>query len=331
MKIAARKDARERRAYRVSRKMSCLNEICQRLMSQSSKIKCTGEQPACASCSRRQIDCIYSSNSGAQNTVLSSVTTERPYTLTSRQPGRNAQPNHELLHNEPPRGRDILGFDFADPMCNANDSPTSTIRNTSSMTTVDLSSEFPIDSQYLLGGTDLNTNLDWLFDSVSADALESENLDQLSPSLGWPQSQCRQPKPDIQNIMDEASSREASNLNLEITVQPESSCSPEDPWPMEWHAEYLRPPLDLPVLGASMGANAAPLASFFSQWNLQSSTIDQLAQFLRVPNQRSPWHAVELKNFPSKEKFELCIDNYFAHFHKVSLGNPLNSFFYESH
>lgn len=330
MKIVARKDARERRAYRVSRKMSCFMRYFQHLMTSRSKIKCTGEQPACASCSRRQIECIYSSSTRTQRTVLSGSTTERSYTLNSRQPRRREQPDNQLPYSEAPLGRDDLGFYFADPMYNANESPTSIVKYPSYMPAIHLSSEFPTDSYYLLGGTDLNTNLDWLFDSASADGtLESENLDQLSPSLGWPESQSRQPKEDIrqQNIMDEASSRETNNLSLAIVVQPESSCGPQDPWPMEWHAEYLRPPLDLPNLGASMAANAVPLASFFSQFNLQSSTIDQLAQFLRMPSQRSPWHAVELKHFPSKEKLELCIDNYFAHFHKVLLGRPLNSFF----
>src|SRR6201999_2817913 len=34
---------------------------------------------------------------------------------------------------------------------------------------------------------------------------------------------------------------------------------------------------------------------------------------------RSPWQEVNLKNFPSKEKLEYCIDLYFGHFHQASL------------
>jgi hypothetical protein len=166
----------------------------------------------------------------------------------------------------------------------------------------------------------MNANIDWLFDGVSGDdALAFGNLNLFNDILDGAESLSDRTQQDIAHydVTNTIPCKDLAIPDLPTISHSEDSCNPDDPWPMEWHAESLQHPLELPVLGAKEGYDAQIFDSFFSSWSLKSTTVEQFAQYLKMPAQRSPWQPANLKHFPSKELFEHCIDRYFAQFQKV--------------
>jgi hypothetical protein len=190
----------------------------------------------------------------------------------------------------------------------------------STIPTARLCSILDSDFTNLVGATDMNDNIDWLFDSVSGDdTLAFGNLDLFNNTLDGAQSLSGRTQQDItrDDVTNNLLYKDSAIPDLPTISHSEDSCSPDDPWPMEWHAESLQRPLELPVLGVKEGYDAQIFNTFFSPWSLKSTTVDQFARYLKMPAQRSPWQPANLKHFPSKELFEHCIDRYFAQFQKV--------------
>lgn len=186
----------------------------------------------------------------------------------------------------------------------------------------------------LLDATDFNSNLDWLFETMSGDGsagvadfyLPTDFVNDFTQadvpddvSLASFSSQEARPN-DNDPLKDRSSPSEGDQAILDLPTIPhsEDSCKPDDPWPMEWHAEHSQRSLELPELGADDEEDGQLFSHFFSSWTLRPSTVDALTHFMRLPAQRSPWQAVSLKNFPSKDKLEYCIDLYFGNFHQAS-------------
>ncbi|KIY04070.1 uncharacterized protein Z520_00762 [Fonsecaea multimorphosa CBS 102226] len=172
---------------------------------------------------------------------------------------------------------------------------------------------FENDFVSILEATDFNSNLDWLFERMPDDSLaDLTNFYGVKDThvASSAQSPREGHKPDGQP------SRDPAIPELPIP-HAENSVSPDDPWPMEWHAEHPQRSLELPALGGTDDEATQSLSRFFSAWNLGQSTVEALAHFIKLPAQRSPWQSVNLTHFPTKEKLEYCIDRYFAHFHLV--------------
>ncbi|KAH8812805.1 hypothetical protein F5884DRAFT_899041 [Xylogone sp. PMI_703] len=191
--------------------------------------------------------------------------------------------------------------------------------------TVGVSGIFENEFVNLLGATDFNSNLDWLFDPVPGDdVVDLTDLylpnDIILDDEDSHQHLIDQSPQETYSYDDTKSPPRRNSTILELPTMPlsEDSCSPDDPWPMEWHAEYQHRPLELPDLGAGDSNDDGQFFSrFFSTWALRPCTVDTLIQYIKMPSQQSPWQPINLKHFPSKEKLEHCIDRYFAHFQQT--------------
>ena len=102
---------------------------------------------------------------------------------------------------------------------------------------------------------------------------------------------------------------------------PLDRCSPDDVWPMEWHAASNQR-LTLPVLGLHPGDYDITLGSFYHLTHISEDARNRLLNSMRLPLERVPWQTVSLANFPSKEKLDHCLDMFFRHFDRVSLSFP---------
>jgi hypothetical protein len=196
--------------------------------------------------------------------------------------------------------------------------------------TTDLSNYFQNDHEIVLEATDLNSNLEWLFNMPSQDDVpdlndlfapgDSSSLNGSARNLpvGWPNDQGLSLSADpISRETSVALEREPAILRLP-SPQAEEDCSPDDPWPMEWHAEPLLHSSELTALGSDEDDGTNDYARSFSTWTLRSSTIGAMKYYLKLPERRSPWPPISLDKFPGKEKLGYCIDRYFVHFHPVS-------------
>jgi hypothetical protein len=180
-----------------------------------------------------------------------------------------------------------------------------------------------------LDDTDFNSNLDWLFDNMSGDDFTDggdfylgSNTFPADEHIDQPSAIRAPPEPthgDGHMSKGATTPREpeAAILDLPTIPHSEDNCSPDDPWPMEWHAEFSQKPLELPDLGADDDEENQYFSRLYSSWSLRPSTVDALFHYIRLPTQRSPWQSVNLKHLPSKEKLEYCIGLYFAHHHQV--------------
>ncbi|KIW17546.1 hypothetical protein PV08_04740 [Exophiala spinifera] len=179
-----------------------------------------------------------------------------------------------------------------------------------------------------LDATDFNSNLDWLFDNLpgeeSAHFVDSfGERDFKFPSVPLGDAPGAQsPRPNLtadHHLLEKANTPSVQGANdLDLPYPgPQDSCGPDDPWPMEWHAEPSQPIVDLPSLGCDEDENPHLYPRFFSNASLHPSTVEALAHHLRLPASRSPWQSSNLDRFPDKAKLDYCIDRYFAQFHQL--------------
>lgn len=94
---------------------------------------------------------------------------------------------------------------------------------------------------------------------------------------------------------------------------PQDRCSPNDPWPMEWHSTAA-PCLVLPKLG---NTGQEFHARHYPTTAIDSSLSAKLQETLRLPMLRSPWQPISFREFPSEAKLNHCIDMYFVHFQQI--------------
>jgi len=95
--------------------------------------------------------------------------------------------------------------------------------------------------------------------------------------------------------------------------EPQDACEPNDPWPLEWHAEGQQA-LDLPKLN---GKTEGMEATYYGMKSLGDAFRMKLQEAIRLPLEHPPWRAVSLANFPSKMQLDRCIDLFFAHNNSV--------------
>jgi hypothetical protein len=102
-------------------------------------------------------------------------------------------------------------------------------------------------------------------------------------------------------------------FSLLPTPEPQDTCEPNDPWPLEWHAEGQQA-LDLPSLNDETDDTEA---TYYGMKSLGGIFRTKLQEAIRLPLEQPPWQAVSLTNFPSKTKLDRCIDLFFAHHNSV--------------
>jgi hypothetical protein len=107
--------------------------------------------------------------------------------------------------------------------------------------------------------------------------------------------------------------RANSTFSILPTPEPQDTCGPNDPWPLEWHAEGQQA-LDLPNLNDETNDRGA---TFYGMKSLGDSFRKKIQEAIRLPLEHPPWRAVSLANFPSKTKLDRCIDLFFAHHNSV--------------
>lgn len=118
---------------------------------------------------------------------------------------------------------------------------------------------------------------------------------------------------------DGQASAESEELDDLPQPTPRDRCSPDDVWPMEWHAASNQR-LTLPVLGLPLEDSDMSLGSFYQLPNIDDRSRTRLLNSIRLPLERVPWQTVSLTNFPSNEKLDHCLDMFFRHFDRVSLN-----------
>ncbi|KEF51214.1 uncharacterized protein A1O9_12717 [Exophiala aquamarina CBS 119918] len=290
----------------------------------ASKIRCLRERPYCSSCLKRRLPCEYEvpHKPGTPNSLSSSSAPR----AQSKSPGIDRALQDDALH------------DAFIPMANSNPSAASAINECmSSVTTTD---HMTLDEGFTLRGTGqaqsqappvidfssmfadnncfstLDTNLGWIFSNNFEDIFASIPP---SPGAAEPKATVGLPveRPELQKF--QTGDLLLNDLDTQIAIPdlplptPRDRCSPDDAWPMEWHASTEQR-LVLPSLGQSSDGQLIEFGSFYSLSPITETTRATMSGSIRIPLQRIPWQAVSLANFPSKEKLDHCIDLYFRHF-----------------
>jgi hypothetical protein len=208
-------------------------------------------------------------------------------------------------------------------MSTTNESPTNPSGRPSAVLTARLCSIIDSGFTNLVDAIDMNANIDWLFDSVSRDdTIAFGNLDLFNDMLDGAESLPDRTQQDIPryDTTETFPCKESAILNLPTIPHSEDSCSPDDPWPMEWHAESIQRPLELPVLGTKEGYDAQIFDSF-SSWGLKSATVEQVNQYLNMPALRSPWQPANLKYFPPKNYLNIELTDISLNFRRSTTSS----------
>lgn len=155
-------------------------------------------------------------------------------------------------------------------------------------------------------------NVDELFPSMPPSPGRYLSMEDAAPTLADLDGQQHR---DFAYENDHAAGRD-TQINDLPKPTPRDHCSPDDVWPMEWHAASGQP-LTLPILatvGEELDANPG---SFYNIKNITDTERARMVNSIRLPLERPPWQTVSLANFPSKEKLDHCIDLFFRHLDRV--------------
>jgi hypothetical protein len=190
--------------------------------------------------------------------------------------------------------------------------------------------EIPAWSQF--DNMDFSSNLEWIFQSGDLDTSSctvNPDFQFLAPSSSLfpgPQSRTSNGTLDAHETQISGSSvpmhlEDPENIVISglPTPCPQDSCSPDDPWPMEWHAgpaqKLTLTPLEIKRDGSR--ASGFSISSFYAAPSVSRQTVTNMQRAIRLPANMSPWSNINLDNFPEEAKLNHCIDLYFAHFHPV--------------
>lgn len=297
-----------------------------------SKIRCFGEYPSCSSCQKRSITCIYDKDS-------------QQHRMNTRQHVELSQSQHSQLHERiQPQAQDYIeqnnngllspnsGGEFSQTTFtndglespnNLQNQQGEVLNQLLNPTGSDFFSEIGVFSPF--DDTDFNSNLAWIFEDDLGGQLT--NPPDLSSSLNAYDLHDSQLLPIFapptalsstrQSINGDNQGENEENLEELPVPNPQDGCSPDDPWPMEWHSGPTQRHLVLPSLGDE-SQNDNQCSRFFNVPRISSSTCVALQRCIQLPFNSNPWRSINLDRFPSKEKLDHCIDLYFAHFHPVS-------------
>lgn len=263
-----------------------------------SKIKCLAQRPTCASCSRRNVSCVYRDQVDGTNTSFPPSGVLSPPWSDPHADSYTQFPGIELGANLSVSGRP---FSSTDDCSNAQE---------------------PLVEPSPLNGflnQCFDTNIDWILNGTFENAVPQF----LGPSsAGWLTDGFQTPTGPASNREDQepeelpfSGARHILLPGLPAPI-PRDRCLPDDPWPMEWHAQATQLSA-LPPLG-NRDYEHSYFARYFPTPPISPSTIADFHDSLQLPLQRSPWQAVTLDVFPSEQKLDHCIDMYFKHFNWVS-------------
>lgn len=272
-----------------------------------SKIKCPGEKPICSSCVKRNHHCEYTAVQSSPKSPTSHVppsTTELQSVFDQDATSTSVQQSEATMHNVTDTAITHYYDQHADLRYTTPSQPPAMF---------DFGSIFA-DASY-------NPNFEsvaWIFE---------ENLDEVFPSV--PAS----PRHNLSAFtLGNADVQQAQNLEQEYQQTiigseeledlpqptPRDHCSPDDVWPMEWHASSAQH-LVLPTLGSVGEDFEVSSGSFYAVANITEQARARMENSIRLPLERTPWQTVSLAHFPSKEKLDHCIDLFFRHFDRVRI------------
>jgi hypothetical protein len=164
-----------------------------------------------------------------------------------------------------------------------------------------------------------NTNFDWIFESCGIEECEPDiflntaNDQEDSPSQLLPMSVLKTltQSTTMPVVIDD--SVEGGPLGGLLIPQPQDNSDHGDPWPLE----VTRPPLKhivLPPLVDRPQETSHSCGRYFNVTPINDQTWHALHRCIQLPFEHSTLQTVDLRNFPSKDELDQCIDLYFAHF-----------------
>lgn len=163
------------------------------------------------------------------------------------------------------------------------------------------------------------TNFDWIFDGSDLSPVdEAQFLQQAAFNFSQPIEM-----PQSQNISSSITRQPGTEM-LYLgncwrhgdlpTPDPFDVPSPEDPWPIDFHAGPAER-LVLPDLGNTVTRQAQK--HFPTLMRLSSKDEETLKRSVQLPSEQSLWPTLDVDTFPNKETIDHCLDLYFAHIHQV--------------
>ena len=268
--------------------------------SKRSKIRCSGQRPACTSCSRRGTPCLYDRELSSHVGTVSKA---------------NDWNTPVWDHDDPSSRVDLT------QTINTGSGSREDVEATSDPTMANLVPEvfagFDFSGPFFEAS--IQNGFDWMFNDNYTTPLSSvisrPGQEQQWNSFQTPQSE------EVTLTYGNAvfgqqiplqSESPLDSLHIPSANQEEET---EDRWPIFWRPEAL----SISAL-ASLG-NSEDVLSHQIFHNLPVVNLNHMKAFtelLGVPSDKWLWSGVDMSSFPSGKKLDHCIDRYFVHFDKVN-------------
>lgn len=292
-----------------------------------SKTRCDIARPTCSSCARRNIVCSFgTADTPSQGQTQESDSIGLPpigaehdrYALARSPTGASSVEGISSFMIPPDGGiqstvpiTNQIGYDLHSPKTGLA-ATTNQILNHSNEFNPDLFF-MPFDN---IG---FNTNFDWIFESCGIEECEPDmflntaNDQENLPSQLLPMSVLKTltQSTTMPVVIDD--SVEGGPLGGLLIPQPQDNSDHGDPWPLE----VTRPPLKhivLPPLVDRPQETSHSCGRYFNVTPMNDQTWHALHRCIQLPFEHSTLQTVDLRNFPSKDELDQCIDLYFAHF-----------------
>ena len=286
-----------------------------------SKVKCLGERPSCTACSKRGIACIYDeeavltpnlSRTGIQPCHIPAIDVHSAGLNMQETSSQYAEPG--LTH-----------IAYTTQKAQFPNSPNSGYGLVADYPGINLDDPF--------AGSGFQWDCDWIF----APAGDDHDLDfyplpdmplLVAPELsmtnksdsrneGWSATADRSVQEPLQTTS--AIDADESDISLKKTTLStyDDRENGAEGWPMEWSAEPRQVHLKrLPPLGTMF--DQLKLLSHYSLPKVNSATMTNIKEKLKLGLSRVPWEEVSLNEFPDPQQIDMCLDLYFVHFDEVS-------------